>query len=107
MVRQLTSHAAGRMALLFQSSPLYAADCVIDSCVRFLLGDNIPWSTGKHPLTDNTSDEVLRKVIQVQRPFWTSLQFEVRLPDANVLIPPWMNDEKVIKFNPELHKIFH
>lgn len=72
-------------------------------CVKALLGDPIPTpNETRHQLNVASMCEI-RSVIRAQIPYWNALKkFDVQLPDVNVLIPPYMNDEKVLRYNPEL-----
>ncbi len=71
-------------------------------CVKALLGDPIPSSNETRYLLNVESMLAIRSVIRTQIPFWNFVKFDVQLPDVNVLIPPYMNDEKVLRYNPEL-----
>ena len=71
-------------------------------CVKALLGDAIPSSNKTRRLLNLESMLAIHSVIRTQIPYWNFGKFDVQLPDVNVLIPPYMNDEKVLRYNPEL-----
>lgn len=78
--------------------------CGLKICVKALLGDPISMSTpeGTNHQLNVVSMCAIRNVIREKNAFWNALKFEVQVPDINVLIPPYMNDEKVLRYNPEL-----
>lgn len=60
---------------------------------------------GNKRLNDVAVEEI-QKLVDTFKSSWSGLQFDHQLPDENVLIPPWMNDANVLKFNPELMQLF-
>lgn len=79
----------------------------LKTCVKALLGDPISISTpdGTGHQLNVVSVYAIRSVIRAQNTVWSALKFELQLPDINVLIPPYMNDAKVLRYNPELMQL--
>ena len=111
IVHLLSSLAGGRLVLVFETSPdpqVNFDDRLIDICTRVLLGDIIEKSSYQKPRKlDDAVVEEIKKFMRNHQSSWSSLKFDHELPDENVLIPPWMNDANVLKFNPELKHIFN
>lgn len=74
----------------------------IDMCMKALLGEAtaVPQKMESFPM----NVEAIRSAIRLYSKYWSALQFGVKLPDENVLIPPWANDAKVLDFNPQLRE---
>jgi len=110
MVRQLSVLAAGRLALFLQPScDQLASTTKFNTVLKALLGDAIPMSIGMRPSMKNelVSRANILQTVRAQKPFWSALQYDIKLPNENVLIPPYMNDMKVLQLNPQLKELFH
>lgn len=109
MVRQLSVLAAGRLALFLQpSSDPFASTTKFNTVLKALLGDAIPMSIGMRPSMKNELvSRAILQTVRAHKPFWSALQYDIKLPNENVLIPPYMNDMKVLQFNPQLKELFH
>lgn len=109
MVRQLSVLAAGRLALFLQPScDTLASATKLKTALKALLGDPIPLSFGMRPSIKNEiASRAILQLVRAHKPFWTALQYDIKLPNENVLIPPYMNDMKVLQFNPQLKELFH
>lgn len=78
---------------------------VLQISTKALLGDPIAAPGGIRRQIDKTTEKAIRTVIRALRPYWNTFQFDVELPDANVLIQPWINDSKILNSNPELQQL--
>lgn len=100
----LTSFAQGKVAILLEGG--YNLSSISHSmmmCTKALLGDPLP-TPALEPINPAAVDTI-KRVIAAQSPYWSSLQFLVDLPDANVLCPPWIRDPKIFQFNTDLISI--
>lgn len=88
------------MAVIFDQNPTTIS---LEVCVKALLGEiiSVPNVSG-HQLDESVVSRI-RHVIQTQNPYWSAFCFDIEFPDINVLIPPWMDDSKVLQYNQELH----
>lgn len=103
-IHWLTSLAGGHLVCLFEGST--AAD-TLSTCVRVLNGDSFADADVQQ---DQLSDGALGRIRTVMRSlssWWSALQFDVQLPEENVLVAPWMTDDAAatLQFNPEI-KLF-
>ena len=105
-IHLFTSLAGGRVAVIFEGNQVALPSTVdsVEICTKALLGDPISWC-GIRRQMDLTSVGRIRTVIRALRPYWSAFQFDVQLPDNNVLVPPWVNDSKILENNPELQKL--
>lgn len=103
IIHLLTSIAEGRLSVTFENSLVINSSLSrIKSCVQALLGEPIGMPGEIHHRLDATSVCTIRTVNKAHNPYWNALQFNMQVPDVNVLVPPFMNDEKVLRYNPEL-----
>ena len=103
-IHWLTSLAGGHLVCLFEGST--AAD-TLSTCVRVLNGDSFADADVQQ---DQLSDGALGRIRTAMRSlssWWSALQFDVQLPEENVLVAPWMTDDAAatLQFNPEI-KLF-
>ncbi len=107
VIHLLTSLSGGRLALIFYQNQIVSPSTVdvLQVCTKALLGDPIAAPGGIRHQLDITTEKTIRTVIRALRPYWSTFQFDVELPDANVLIPPWINDSKILNSNPELQQL--
>ena len=99
-IEHLTTLANGRVAVVLDE---HSTDARLDTCLKPLLGDTIVMPTcGDRSETKRV--ELLKEIIQAQRPFWTSLHFDTQIPAENVLTAQWVPDANVFVHNPQLKK---
>ncbi|XP_057378320.1 histone deacetylase 6-like [Daphnia carinata] len=103
IIHLLTSLAGGRLSVTFENSLVTNSGINrIKSCVQALLGEPIGMPGEIYYRLHATSVCTIRTVIKAHNPYWNALQFNMGVPDVNVLVPPFMNDDKVLRYNPEL-----
>jgi len=95
VIHSLTALAGGRLAVILNEIELSTA------CLKPLLGEavSVPFM---EKVPDSIFIERLKEMIGNLSPFWNCLQFQVKVPDFNVLVAPWCNDPKVAEQNPQL-----
>ena len=98
----------GRMAIFLQPNQDSLSNMStpknLESTLRALFGDALPLPTNS---INESGLQSIAKIIRAQKRYWTAFQFDIQLPNENVLVPPWMTDTKVLKFNPELKELPH
>ena len=98
----MTSLGGGRLVVIFEHRKILSSSLSgLQVCIKALLGDPISTPDGTRHL-DSGSICAIRRTIRAQSPYWGALNFDVQLPDVNVLVPPYMNDEKILRYNTEL-----
>lgn len=94
------------MAAIFDDADICQPleDC-LEHSFQALIGDKLSMPVGTDHQLQTDSLDLFRNVMRSHKLYWNTLWYDVKLPDSNVLIPPWMNDEKVLKNNPEITKL--
>lgn len=98
-IHLMTSLAGGRLLSLFEGS---VPDNTLSTCVQALNGESFAEADIQKDQLNGGALDRIRMVTKSLRSFWSALQFDVQLPEENVLIEPWMTDVATLKFNPEL-----
>ena len=105
-IHLLTSLAGGRLMAIFEGEQQVVQLLnVVPICVQVLIGNTseIPAMSQECRLDPEVIAN-LKNITRSLRPIWRDLHFDMQLPDRNVLIPPWITDPNIFKFNPELEQ---
>ena len=95
----LTSLAGGRLLSLFEGS---VPANTLTACARALNGDRIADPEIQEDELHSGALDRIRTAMRSLRPHWSALQFDIQLPEENVLVEPWMTDAATLEFNPEI-----
>ena len=106
IIHLLTSLAGGRLAVVFDENVISLSNVEgLENCAKVLLGDPICLPERNHERLDAKLSGAIRSVIREHSPYWDCFKFNVELPDRNVLIPPFIQDSKILECNPELQQL--
>lgn len=101
MIHILLSLSQGRLVLVLEGHEESLVQS-LRTLAMPLFGDPLSIPSYNIP-SEDFGKRVVQPTIQNVKQFWNALQFDVQLPDENVLIPPWISDSKVHQHNPDLY----